>query len=235
MGGHRGTRGRDWGQHLTELGRGRVLQQLTHPFPLSAPGQVVMTIIVAFILEAFVFRMNYSRKNQDSEGLCEQPWPEPSHCSSAWLPGHLAVQSCCLAVQLSRLLAVQRVFLVYLLHLSCALIFKFLFFDFQTLVDGRRPRRIAEQRQAYCEHSSLLAVLSAVASASLITQSQWGSRLKGCECHTSGSSCSWVTAAPVMASRLPGCGALCVPILPDSPSEPLQTCSLFPNLSYQAI
>lgn len=26
-----------------------------------------MTIIVAFILEAFVFRMNYSRKNQDSE------------------------------------------------------------------------------------------------------------------------------------------------------------------------
>lgn len=30
--------------------------------------QVVMTIIVAFILEAFVFRMNYNRKNQDSEG-----------------------------------------------------------------------------------------------------------------------------------------------------------------------
>uniref|UniRef100_A0A8B9CQX4 Two pore segment channel 1 n=1 Tax=Anser brachyrhynchus TaxID=132585 RepID=A0A8B9CQX4_9AVES len=29
--------------------------------------QVVMTIIVAFILEAFVFRMNYTRKNQDSE------------------------------------------------------------------------------------------------------------------------------------------------------------------------
>lgn len=29
-----------------------------------------MTIIVAFILEAFVFRMNYSRKNQDSEGWC---------------------------------------------------------------------------------------------------------------------------------------------------------------------
>lgn len=28
-----------------------------------------MTIIVAFILEAFVFRMNYSRKSQDSEGL----------------------------------------------------------------------------------------------------------------------------------------------------------------------
>ncbi|XP_033618305.1 two pore calcium channel protein 1 isoform X2 [Fukomys damarensis] len=28
---------------------------------------VVMTIIVAFILEAFVFRMNYSRKSQDSE------------------------------------------------------------------------------------------------------------------------------------------------------------------------
>ncbi|XP_075754325.1 two pore channel protein 1 isoform X2 [Pelodiscus sinensis] len=29
--------------------------------------KVVMTIIVAFILEAFVFRMNYTRKNQDSE------------------------------------------------------------------------------------------------------------------------------------------------------------------------
>ena len=28
--------------------------------------QVVMTIIVAFILDAFVFRMNYSRKNRDS-------------------------------------------------------------------------------------------------------------------------------------------------------------------------
>lgn len=28
-----------------------------------------MTIIVAFILEAFVFRMNYNRKSQDSEGL----------------------------------------------------------------------------------------------------------------------------------------------------------------------
>lgn len=34
-----------------------------------------MTIIVAFILEAFVFRMNYSRKNQDSEGLCGQLRP----------------------------------------------------------------------------------------------------------------------------------------------------------------
>lgn len=45
-----------------------------------------MTIIVAFILEAFVFRMNYSRKNQDSEGLCKQPWPEPSRGSSGWLP-----------------------------------------------------------------------------------------------------------------------------------------------------
>ena len=31
-----------------------------------------MTIIVAFILEAFVFRMNFSRKNQDSEGLCKE-------------------------------------------------------------------------------------------------------------------------------------------------------------------
>lgn len=36
-----------------------------------------MTIIVAFILEAFVFRMNYSRKNQDSEGLCKE-CPLPS-------------------------------------------------------------------------------------------------------------------------------------------------------------
>lgn len=36
---------------------------------LPLPGQVVMTIIVAFILEAFVFRMNYNRKSQDSEGL----------------------------------------------------------------------------------------------------------------------------------------------------------------------
>lgn len=27
--------------------------------------QVVMTIIVAFILDAFVFRMNYSRKNRE--------------------------------------------------------------------------------------------------------------------------------------------------------------------------
>lgn len=42
------------------------------PIPLPAPGQVVMTIIVAFILEAFVFRMNYSRKNQDSEGQCRR-------------------------------------------------------------------------------------------------------------------------------------------------------------------
>lgn len=34
-----------------------------------------MTIIVAFILEAFVFRMNFSRKNQDSEGLCQGQAP----------------------------------------------------------------------------------------------------------------------------------------------------------------
>lgn len=41
-----------------------------------------MTIIVAFILEAFVFRMNYSRKSQESEGLYDS---RPEH----WLPtGH---------------------------------------------------------------------------------------------------------------------------------------------------
>ncbi|RXM99250.1 Two pore calcium channel protein 1 [Acipenser ruthenus] len=34
---------------------------------LSLLFQVVMTIIVAFILDAFVFRMNYSRKNRDTE------------------------------------------------------------------------------------------------------------------------------------------------------------------------
>lgn len=32
---------------------------------VSACFQVVMTIIVAFILDAFVFRMNYSRKNRE--------------------------------------------------------------------------------------------------------------------------------------------------------------------------
>lgn len=50
-----------------------------------------MTIIVAFILEAFVFRMNYSRKNQDSEGLCKEL--EQEHLLaylSAWLAGWLA-------------------------------------------------------------------------------------------------------------------------------------------------
>ena len=42
------------------------------------PLQVVMTIIVAFILDAFVFRMNYSRKNREPvdnpEGLFSRPW-----------------------------------------------------------------------------------------------------------------------------------------------------------------
>lgn len=49
-----------------------------------------MTIIVAFILEAFVFRMNYSRKNKDSEGL---QWAREGrgHCSSSF----------CLSTQLS--------------------------------------------------------------------------------------------------------------------------------------
>lgn len=40
--------------------------------------QVVMTIIVAFILDAFVFRMNYSRKNREPlenpEGGFECVW-----------------------------------------------------------------------------------------------------------------------------------------------------------------
>lgn len=47
---------------------------------LSFLGQVVMTIIVAFILEAFVFRMNYSRKSQDSEGLCGCHCPSAAPC-----------------------------------------------------------------------------------------------------------------------------------------------------------
>lgn len=55
--------------------------------PLPVPGQVVMTIIVAFILEAFVFRMNYNRKNQDSEGL----WSRRSRSVRGPLPGWLAV------------------------------------------------------------------------------------------------------------------------------------------------
>lgn len=59
--------------------------------PLCA-GQVVMTIIVAFILEAFVFRMNFSRKNQDSEGLCkEQEHPLPAAPLSVRLAVRLAV------------------------------------------------------------------------------------------------------------------------------------------------
>lgn len=33
-----------------------------------------MTIIVAFILDAFVFRMNYSRKNREPEGDPEGEW-----------------------------------------------------------------------------------------------------------------------------------------------------------------
>lgn len=40
-----------------------------------------MTIIVAFILEAFVFRMNYTRKNQDSEGQ-NQGLADPQRVSS---------------------------------------------------------------------------------------------------------------------------------------------------------
>lgn len=52
-----------------------------------------MTIIVAFILEAFVFRMNYSRKNQDSEGLCtEHPLPSARLSVQRQLVGRLAVQ-----------------------------------------------------------------------------------------------------------------------------------------------
>lgn len=66
---------------VTMVGRGPQSARALGPYrsshppflspPLPVPGQVVMTIIVAFILEAFVFRMNYSRKNQDSEGQCE--------------------------------------------------------------------------------------------------------------------------------------------------------------------
>lgn len=71
-------------------GRGQSSARPIHPFSAPPAGQVVMTIIVAFILEAFVFRMNFSRKNQDSEGLC--PGREPS-LPAAWL-------SVCPAVQL---------------------------------------------------------------------------------------------------------------------------------------
>lgn len=62
--------------------------------PFSVPGQVVMTIIVAFILEAFVFRMNYSRKNQDSEGPCEGRGACAACCSCVCpAVSFLAVQS----------------------------------------------------------------------------------------------------------------------------------------------
>ncbi len=37
----------------------------SHSQVLFCVMQVVMTIIVAFILDAFVFRMNYSRKNRE--------------------------------------------------------------------------------------------------------------------------------------------------------------------------
>lgn len=65
---------------------------------LSFLGQVVMTIIVAFILEAFVFRMNYSRKSQDSEGLYG------CHVSAAPVVPLSAVSavSCCALASLSR-------------------------------------------------------------------------------------------------------------------------------------
>ncbi len=42
--------------------------------------QVVMTIIVAFILDAFVFRMNYSRKNREP---LENPEGE-TECCFCW-------------------------------------------------------------------------------------------------------------------------------------------------------
>lgn len=47
---------------------GRIPQQQPPDLFCYILSQVVMTIIVAFILDAFVFRMNYTRKNQDSEG-----------------------------------------------------------------------------------------------------------------------------------------------------------------------
>lgn len=74
-----------------------------------------MTIIVAFILEAFVFRMNYSRKSQDSEGLygCHalgtgcpshicytllSHWPSPHACLC-----QLHQLSFCVGLSMSRL------------------------------------------------------------------------------------------------------------------------------------
>lgn len=83
------------------------------------PGQVVMTIIVAFILEAFVFRMNYNRKNQDSEGLCK-PLGRERVRPAARLAGRLSSRQLlgCLAAQLSvRLIC---------LALSLSLFFKYL-------------------------------------------------------------------------------------------------------------
>lgn len=65
---------------------------------LSFLGQVVMTIIVAFILEAFVFRMNYSRKSQDSEGL----YGCPSAALCCPLPACLGCISCRALASLSR-------------------------------------------------------------------------------------------------------------------------------------
>lgn len=61
-----------------------------------------MTIIVAFILEAFVFRMNYNRKNQDSEGLCKPLGRErvrPAACPAGRLSSRQLLG--CLAAQLS--------------------------------------------------------------------------------------------------------------------------------------
>ncbi len=42
-----------------------VILIFSHSQVLFCVMQVVMTIIVAFILDAFVFRMNYSRKNRE--------------------------------------------------------------------------------------------------------------------------------------------------------------------------
>lgn len=42
-----------------------IIVSITFVILCLSPCQVVMTIIVAFILDAFVFRMNYSRKNRE--------------------------------------------------------------------------------------------------------------------------------------------------------------------------
>lgn len=148
MGGRPGRRGRDLASasDWALLGAGPAAAHMP-ALPLSAPGQVVMTIIVAFILEAFVFRMNYSRKNQDSEGVCKSsrgrslPAAHLAGCPAVGclavgclavrprcLPvGCLAVQPRCLAVQASGSSA----------YLSGVSVTSLVCIAFQILNDGR--------------------------------------------------------------------------------------------------